>query len=154
MKVNKKISDFQIRKIKTGEFEKVIQLCQPLLSPAFNWPKDKLTLQLSQSINLGLFQNGELLGFFSIVDLDLALEIPVLATAKTYQNSGVMSLLLAELSTLQYRAKTVWLEVHELNRKARALYRKLGFEETGRRAKYYPDGAAAILCTRRPLKQD
>jgi [ribosomal protein S18]-alanine N-acetyltransferase len=41
------------------------------------------------------------------------------------------------------------LEVRESNSEARSMYARLGFVEVGKRSKYYPDGEAAVLCTRR-----
>jgi len=38
----------------------------------------------------------------------------------------------------QHGAETAFLEVRESNRRARALYRRLGFVEVGRRHDYYP----------------
>ena len=38
----------------------------------------------------------------------------------------------------QHGAETAFLEVRESNRRARALYRRLGFVEVGRRRDYYP----------------
>jgi ribosomal protein S18 acetylase RimI-like enzyme len=40
------------------------------------------------------------------------------------------------------------LEVRESNSHARALYAQLGFHEVGNRPRYYPNGEAAVLCTR------
>ena len=45
-------------------------------------------------------------------------------------------------------ARTVFLEVDENNRPARALYRRAGFAEVGRRNSYYQSGAAALILRR------
>lgn len=42
------------------------------------------------------------------------------------------------------------LEVRAGNAAAVALYRRLGFEEVGRRRRYYADGSDALLMTRPP----
>ncbi|PJK29797.1 ribosomal-protein-alanine N-acetyltransferase [Minwuia thermotolerans] len=44
---------------------------------------------------------------------------------------------------------TLFLEVSEHNRAARRLYRSLGFNEVGRRPKYYDNGADALVLARR-----
>lgn len=44
--------------------------------------------------------------------------------------------------------RSVFLEVEENNLPARALYRQLGFERTGRRPAYYRNGTAAVLYRR------
>ena len=41
--------------------------------------------------------------------------------------------------------KSVYLEVRPSNEDALDFYRKMGFEETGLREKYYPDGEDAVL---------
>jgi [ribosomal protein S18]-alanine N-acetyltransferase len=45
-------------------------------------------------------------------------------------------------------AHTVFLEVDEHNAAARALYRRAGFSDVGRRQSYYQDGAAALVLRR------
>jgi ribosomal-protein-alanine N-acetyltransferase len=47
-------------------------------------------------------------------------------------------------------ARRLFLEAAETNAAARALYAGAGFEETGRRKRYYPDGADALLLSRNP----
>jgi [ribosomal protein S18]-alanine N-acetyltransferase len=45
------------------------------------------------------------------------------------------------------RGSGIFLEVRESNQSARALYRKVGFKETGLRRSYYADPTEdAILC--------
>ena len=45
-------------------------------------------------------------------------------------------------------ARTVFLEVDENNVPARALYRRAGFTDVGRRKSYYPSGANALVLRR------
>jgi ribosomal-protein-alanine N-acetyltransferase len=45
-------------------------------------------------------------------------------------------------------ARTVFLEVDETNAPARALYRRAGFAEVGRRKSYYQSGANALVLRR------
>ena len=45
-------------------------------------------------------------------------------------------------------ARTVFLEVDENNKPARALYRRAGFADVGRRNSYYQNGAAAVVLRR------
>jgi [ribosomal protein S18]-alanine N-acetyltransferase len=45
-------------------------------------------------------------------------------------------------------ARTVFLEVDERNAAARALYRRAGFADVGRRQSYYQSGAAALVLLR------
>lgn len=48
----------------------------------------------------------------------------------------------------------VFLDVREDNAPALALYRRLGFDEVGRRARYYRDGADALLLRLRLERPD
>jgi ribosomal-protein-alanine N-acetyltransferase len=45
-------------------------------------------------------------------------------------------------------ARRLFLEVAESNVGARALYARAGLVEVGRRARYYPDGGAALVMAR------
>lgn len=74
-----------------------------------------------------------------------ALEITYLASAFGALRKGVMKSLLAHMSSVKPNDKAIWLEVHEANHAAQALYERMGFREVGRRPKYYADGATAIL---------
>ena len=47
------------------------------------------------------------------------------------------------------RIKTISLEVRKSNRGAQEFYRHLDFESTYMRPRYYPDGEAAVVMTRR-----
>ena len=58
----------------------------------------------------------------------------------SHQCGGLGGRLFTHLLQLgeQHGAKTAFLEVRVSNRRARRLYRRLGFEEAGRRRDYYP----------------
>ena len=81
------------------------------------------------------------------VDAEWELENIVVADGCRGQEVGTR--LLGQL-VAQARAEQgsgIFLEVRESNRSARALYRKMGFEETGLRKSYYLNPAEdAILC--------
>jgi len=68
-------------------------------------------------------------------------ELQYIVVAREFQRRGVATCLVNELIR-QVRAHGgthIFLEVRESNQNARALYRKLGFRETGLRKGYYPD---------------
>ncbi len=76
--------------------------------------------------------------------------IATIATHPAFRRQGIASKLL--IHTLQGMmnegAKTSVLEVRESNISAQEMYRKFGFEESGRRPHYYKDnGEDAILMT-------
>jgi ribosomal-protein-alanine N-acetyltransferase len=76
-------------------------------------------------------------------------EILSVAVATRWRGLGVagrlLELHLGRLATLG--ARTVFLEVSEANAPARAIYRRSGFQETGRREGYYPDAVGNDAAT-------
>ena len=65
-----------------------------------------------------------------------------ITTVPRHQRQGWAQVMLQALGLWcqQEHCPTLWLEVRDSNAPARALYRKLGFEEVGRRRGYYPAG--------------
>lgn len=65
-----------------------------------------------------------------------------ITTVPRHQRQGWAQVMLQALALWcqQEHCPTLWLEVRDSNAPARALYRKLGFEEVGRRRDYYPAG--------------
>jgi [ribosomal protein S18]-alanine N-acetyltransferase len=74
-------------------------------------------------------------------------EILSVGVAKDWQRAGLGAMLVEGLARASRRgeAKTVFLEVAEDNEAALALYRRLGFQETGRRKRYYQRGDGASV---------
>ena len=83
-------------------------------------------------------------------------ELENIVVAGAARRRGVGTRLLNELIA-HARAKDgsgIFLEVRESNQSARGLYRKMGFEETGRRKGYYANPAEdAILCRLKFVKR-
>jgi ribosomal-protein-alanine acetyltransferase len=76
-------------------------------------------------------------------------ELQYIVVAKKSRRRSLATLLLNELieRARSKNADAIFLEVRESNQSARALYRKVGFEETGSRKSYYSDTAEdAIRC--------
>ncbi|WP_370277681.1 ribosomal protein S18-alanine N-acetyltransferase [Pontibacterium sp.] len=106
------------------------------------WSEQQLSAQLKQTRNrcFGLFELNQLVGFavFSTV-LDEA-ELLQIAIAPGQQGKGLAAMLLSQsIDTLQ-QAEIIrfMLEVRASNDVAIRLYKKLGFNEDGRRKGYYP----------------
>jgi len=77
-------------------------------------------------------------------------EILSIAVAPRHRGRGVarplLDLNLRRLAGLG--ARSVFLEVDETNAAARALYRRAGFADVGRRQSYYQSGASALVLRR------
>ena|GEM_PF-972763 len=112
------------------------------------WTKDLLKQELKVSQGIGLKVDGiGLTSFILYRYFDEHREITILATKPTHQRRGDMRFLLTYLLERKSPGERIWLEVHEGNAPARHLYGHLGFQEVGRRPKYYRDGGDAILYT-------
>jgi ribosomal-protein-alanine N-acetyltransferase len=98
---------------------------------------------LAHRLRLG----GSIIGF--IVSRTAADEAEILsvAVASKYRGRGLSrELLRTHLGHLAGRGlKTVFLEVEENNRPARALYERAGFRTVGRRERYYKDSSGQEL---------
>jgi len=89
------------------------------------------------------------LAFLVAQRVDTEWELENIIVANPSQRQGVGARLLGEFvaHARARRGRGVSLEVRESNQSGRALYRKLGFEQTGLRKSYYSNPAEdAILC--------
>jgi ribosomal-protein-alanine N-acetyltransferase len=83
------------------------------------------------------------------------LHIATIATHPDFRRQGVGSQILTAALEDGRKAgvRQAFLEVRERNEAAQAMYRKFGFEVTGRRPRYYKDnGEDAILMTLKSLE--
>jgi len=115
--------------------------------PAERWGPDAIRLMLEMQSAFGLaLPQGFIL---ARVAADEA-EILTLAVLPEARRQGVGGTLLAQaMATAAARgASAMFLEAAEHNAAARALYAAAGFAEAGRRKRYYPDGADALVLRR------
>ncbi len=117
------------------------------LLPQFYWPMDLLGAEIATAESLGVFEGELLVGFVLYRELPGVWEISLVATHPRFSRRGFMSALLKQLIDAKGRERELWLEVHQDNHLAQQLYEKLGFQMSGRRPKYYQDGATALLYT-------
>lgn len=99
---------------------------------------------------LGLFgEQDTLVGYVSIRLLGVEAEIYNIAIKNEMRGRAFGSVLMSTALALAKRSnvETVFLEVRESNIPALALYKKMGFFQTGVRKSYYPDGENALLMT-------
>jgi [ribosomal protein S18]-alanine N-acetyltransferase len=91
----------------------------------------------------------EVFAFLVARKIDSEWELENIAVARSSRQRGVGTRLLDEFiaHARGEQGSGIFLEVRESNHKARALYRKAGFEEIGLRKSYYSNPAEdAILC--------
>lgn len=112
---------------------------------AGRWDAAAIAAQLAQPGVFGLIepQGGMVLAREAAGEA----EILTIAVAPEARRRGVgRALMLAAAGMAAARgAQAMFLEVAETNAAARALYESLGYRPVGRRKRYYPDGADALV---------
>ena len=95
-----------------------------------------------------------IVGFLAARKIDAEWELENIAVADKVRRKGLGSRLLGGLISYARSASgaAIFLEVRESNQSARALYLKLGFQETGVRKNYYPNPAEDAILYRLALK--
>lgn len=117
----------------------------------FYWNDEDLAKEFSEGVlGWGSFSVSHQLQGFILYrqNLDIG-EILLLATDPRLKRSGVMSQLLAEFEKNTPELNEYWLEVHKENLSAIQFYEKTQFQTVGVRPKYYRDGGAALLFTKK-----
>jgi [ribosomal protein S18]-alanine N-acetyltransferase len=110
---------------------------------AAHWSREQYETALSDSapqrLVLVLEKGAAIEGFLVARVLDREWEVENVVISSASQRQGLGAWLLAELILYARSkgAKSITLEVRESNLAARALYRKCGFSEIGRRPHYY-----------------
>jgi ribosomal-protein-alanine N-acetyltransferase len=129
-----------------GIMEKVYKTSKVPIGGMWNRDLLKQELEIGQGVGLRSDTFG-LIAFVLFRHYDSHREITVLATHPDRQRKGDMSFLLSYMLERKSPSERIWLEVHAQNNSALALYSNLGFQEVGRRPKYYRDGGDAVLLT-------
>lgn len=98
-------------------------------------------------------QGPEILAFLVAHRGDVEWELENIVVAVTARRQGVGTRLLSEFiaHARAENGRAIFLEVRESNQSARALYRKLGFEEAGLRRDYYKHPPEDAMCYRLSL---
>ncbi|MGH1491048.1 MAG: ribosomal protein S18-alanine N-acetyltransferase [Acidimicrobiales bacterium] len=91
--------------------------------------------------------DGRVVGFGGLLFAADEAHIMNLAVAPELQRRGIAALLVARLLAVagDRGATAATLEVRASNLAALALYQRFGFDEAGRRPRYYPDGEDALI---------
>jgi ribosomal-protein-alanine N-acetyltransferase len=137
----------RIRRMTPANLDRVIEIAESL-KQAPHWPPAAYVTALdpqSAARRISLVaedpETGAVQGFAVAVVLPPEAELETIAVAAEVQRRGLAQRLLAALATELRSAQVtaVILEVRASNVPALALYLSLGFEETGRRPRYYAD---------------
>jgi len=134
----------------TDEVEEIYEILQSPsegMSWSSPWTKSQIKEELEIAWNRGFFEGGKLVAFIFARERDFGLEITSLGTRTECRRMGIMRQLFSEMFKMRPRSDFL-LEVHARNEPAIRLYKSLGFQEIGRRKRYYNDGGDALAMKR------
>lgn len=122
------------------------------------WSENAIMGELKNSIAYYhvLEWNDEIIGYAGMWVLFGEAHITNVAVKEAYRRRGLGEHLMIKSmeAAVKHRAKSMTLEVREHNYAAQALYQKIGFEQAGRRRKYYRDtGEDALILWNMDIQQ-
>ena len=146
---------FSIRKMTVADIPAVVALDQ--ISFTLPWPERSFRFEVTDNPASRCWVaeiDGQIVGMIVAWLFVDEVHIATLATNPDFRRQGIAQKLLTH--TLRYTydegAVSSFLEVRESNLAAQEMYRKFGYENTGRRKRYYKDNDEdAILMTLSPL---
>lgn len=136
-----------IRRMTLADLDRVMEIAESL-KDAPQWPRSAYLAALDPAAappRIALVvegpEAGMVAGFAVASLLPQEAELEIIAVAPAAQRQGLAVRLFEALIAEFYTAyiKGIMLEVRATNQPALELYRRLGFEETGRRPRYYHD---------------
>ena len=150
--------NLSIRKMTLEDIPAVVQLDQ--VSFSLPWPERSFRFEVTDNpasrcwvAEIDRRIAGMVVAWLFVNEVHIA----TIATHPDFRRLGIGSRLLAHtlLQALEEGARSSFLEVRESNLTAQELYRKFGYEEAGRRRRYYRDNDEdAILMNLEPLNRD
>lgn len=143
--------NFSIRKMTEADVPAVAELDQ--ISFSLPWPERSFRFEVTDNPASRCWVaevDGRVVGMIVAWLFVDEVHIATLATHPDFRRQGIAQKLLTH--TLRYTsdegAVSSFLEVRESNLAAQAMYRKFGYENTGRRKRYYKDNDEdAVLMT-------
>lgn len=147
-----------IRKMTLQDVQVVVQLDQ--MSFSLPWPERSFRFELTDNPASRCWVavvDRRVVGMVVAWLLVDELHIATIATHPDFRRQGIASRLLSHtlLHALEEGARSSFLEVRESNLAAQAMYRKFGYEVSGRRRRYYRDNDEdAILMSLSSLRRD
>lgn len=150
--------NLSIRKMTLEDIPAVVQLDQ--VSFSLPWPERSFRFEVTDNpasrcwvAEIDRRIAGMVVAWLFVNEVHIA----TIATHPDFRRLGIGSRLLAHtlLQALEEGARSSFLEVRESNLAAQELYRKFGYEEAGRRRRYYRDNDEdAILMNLEPLNRN
>lgn len=147
---------FHIRRMMLDDLEQVVAIDQASFS--LPWPERSFRFEVTDNPASRCWvaeADGRVVGVIVAWLLVDEVHIATLAAHLDWRRQGIAQALLTQVlnSCAREGALSSFLEVRASNEAAQALYRKFGYEETGRRPRYYKDNDEdAILMTLEKLK--
>ena len=134
-----------------------VHALEEALFPDDAWSAEQLWGELAQASRDYLIAeaDGRIVAYGGTSTLPPDADLQTIAVAADAQGRGIAARLLrALLDRAAARGATrIVLEVRADNEAAQALYRRFGFAQVARRARYYPDGSDALIW-QAPLRAD
>lgn len=143
--------NFYIRRMTLDDIEQVVAIDRASFS--LPWPERSFRFELTDNPSSRCWVadvDGRIAGVIVAWLLVDEVHIATLATHPEFRRQGIAQALLLHVLKhgAQEGALSSFLEVRAGNLAAQAMYRKFGYEETGRRPRYYKDNSEdAILMT-------
>ena len=140
----------EIKKMTLEDFDEIKDVLQTEFDEF--WTSSILKSELESDLSKYVIakENEKIVGFAGIILLPDDVEITNIVTKKSERKKGIGKLLLDKLIKMAFELKKdISLEVNEENLAAINLYKKSGFEEVGRRKKYYNGINDAIIMTKK-----
>ncbi|HEX2991272.1 MAG TPA: ribosomal protein S18-alanine N-acetyltransferase [Anaerolineales bacterium] len=147
-----------IRKMTLEDIPAIVQLDQ--VSFSLPWPERSFRFEVTDNpasrcwvAEIDQRIAGMVVAWLFVNEVHIA----TIATHPDFRRMGIGSRLLSHtlLQALEEGARSSFLEVRESNLAAQEMYRRFGYEETGRRRRYYRDNDEdAILMSLEPLNRD
>jgi len=136
-----------VRPLRLSDLPEILEIEKVSFSDPWSVDSFRSVLSVDYYITVGVFRErliGYLIGQFIIDEL----HIFNLAVDPAHRRTGIAGLMIETLrEILKDNLKTVFLEVRVSNLPAINFYKKLGFNEVGKRKKYYSNGEDALLMT-------
>lgn len=145
-----------IRRMTIDDLAQVVAIDKASFS--LPWPERSFRFEISDNSASRAWvaeEDGKVVGAIVAWLLVDEAHIATIATHPDFRRRGIASKLLSHALRMMMNegALTSVLEVRESNLAAQEMYRKFGFEETGRRPRYYKDNSEdAILMTLHDLR--